>query len=459
MLAMIRRKRCRPHSWAVLGVLVLMLACVVIVGQSLYAADTQEEFPWEMFYPAILKKRSSSSLIRHVACLTNNWQGESEPLFLAEVVDDTGTATPNATVWVIIPTSERVNLEYEPALKIYISDSESVPIITGDYTFHASVGGAETVPVTKHLTSSTILETISILTGCPDAQPGETLTVEWAPISGAQGYYVAFIDDDTDELIWSNVASIFNTLPQQTSATIPTGTTQAGKNYEFIIFGTNSTKLDTASAMSGSDLLFSPGKPFVMETVCLTTNTPTSKFILLQVFLDDCYDNDIEGAQVWAVYPSGQQVSFIHDINEWYKPNQSDNPNPDLDQNYGTYTFYVDYGGKQMNQSRVLVKKFLPVPQNVAVTPWPLIRGQAFTVTWDAVPGANEYRIDVDERDSGKIIYLSPNSKTPSHNAPADIWQHLTAGNRYKILTQSADDGDYEEATWSSFNPVEFTAP
>lgn len=456
MLAMIRRKGCRPGSRAVLGVLVLMVACVVIVGQSPCAANAQEEFPWEIFYPAILKK----TLIRHVACLTNNWQGESESLFLAEVVDDTGAATSNATVWVITPSSKTVNLEYDPALKIYIADDGSVPIITGDYTFHADVGGAETRPVTKRLSSVTSLETMSILTGCPDAQPGETLTVEWALISGAQGYYVAFIDDDTNELIWSNVASIFKPLPQQTSVTIPTGTTQAGKNYEFIIFGTNSTQLDTASAMSGSDLRFSPGKPFIMETSCLTTNTLTDRWIQLQVWLEDCYGNDIDLAQVWSVYPTGQKVPFIHDINGWYWPANEDRPDPDLDQNYGTYTFYVDFDEKQMNQTRVLEKKFLPAPQNVEVTPWPLIRGQAFTVTWDPVPGATVYRIDIDEAYSGKIIFLSPNSGTTSHSAPADIWQHLTVGNRYKILTQSIDQGDYHEgATCTSFSTVEFTAP
>ena len=178
------------------------------------------------------------------------------------------------------------------------------------------------------------------------------------------------------------------------------------------------------------------------------------------MWLADCYGNEIDLAQVWSVYPAGQGVPFIHDINGWYWPAQGDKPNPDLDQNYGTYTFNVDFNGKQMSQSRVLEKQFLPSPQNVVVTPWPLVRGQAFTVSWDAVPGATVYRIDVDESNSGKIIYLSPNSGVPVHSAPSDIWQHLTAGNQYKILTQSIDQGDYHEgATSTSFSTIEFTAP
>ena len=390
--------------------------------------------------------------ISHATCVTASWDWD---LFLcAEVLDQSDAVIPNASVWVIGADNNRVELEYDPALKIY-HQKRYLPIVLGDYTFHAELGGEAATPVTKSLSSTEKLDPV-MLTACPSAEPGESLTMEWTPVAGVQGYFVAVANETTGEQVWSNAESLFDSLALDTSVTVPPDITEAGTSYGIYIFGANGASLESASAMSGNKFDFTPGESFNMETSCVATNTPLGKFICLHVYLEDCFGEDIEGAQVWAIYPSGKQVPFVHDINGWYKT--TDPPDPQLDETYGTYTFFAEYDGKQMSTARALTNYFLPIPTNVAVNPDPPVRGDPFTVTWDPVPGATTYCIDLYERPSHKQLYHTC-TDTPSHTVPAWIWDHLTSGNEYEMLTHSMDAEQHSDASAESFVTIEFTAP
>lgn len=189
-----------------------------------------------------------------------------------------------------------------------------------------------------------------------------------------------------------------------------------------------------------------------MQPTCTTTNTDSfGKFIELQVHLNDMWGSRINNAQVWAVYPSGRQVSFIQNINGWYEPQQKDNPNPNDPSSYGNYRFYVSYNGQQQSRERQINNYYLPIPTNLQIIPWPLKRGQSFTVSWTPVIGANYYKVDFDEKSTLKIAYITPVSSSPSILVDASVWNYLKSGTQYYMLTQSMNTGDYDVASATSF--------
>lgn len=458
----LRSKRITSYRLFILTSFFSALCILFTHSLSLAAIDQKTTEPTQILSSLTILLRPAPSpppIIHKVACMKMDWQGESSFLFLAEVTDDTGAEIPSATAWVETPTSLTIELEYDPALKVY-SANRPLQSYVGEYLFFAKVGNGQTVKKTKTITSTASLAGINITDGCPNVVPDEPLVIEWDPISGAAGYFVELIEEDSNEFIWANRSSVFSPLPLQTSITIPGGMIQSGKKYRCMIFGINNDLAEDASALSGTNLTFTPGMPFDMRTSALTTTTPADRWIHLSTWVQDCFGNDIDLAQVWATYPTGQQVPFIHDINGWYWPAVGDRPEHNLAQHYGTYTFHVDFDSKQMDQSQQLYNDFLPAPTNAKTVPSPLIRGQAFQVTWDAVPGATVYRIDIDEGSSGKIIYQTENSGSPSHTVPAETWNHLTPGNHYKILTHSIDKNDFDSgATKTSFTTIDFWAP
>jgi hypothetical protein len=397
--------------------------------------------------------------IARATCVASTWGGEQGLVLAAEVLDASGQVGPNASVWVIAPDGTRMDLPYEPWLNIHAQGKHPMPIVLGEYTFNADSGGASAMPVAKTLSRSELLGSLTVVTGCPDADPGDSFTIGWNPVAGAQGYFVNLVNEDTSQSVWSNVAGgFFDSLPSDTQVTIPSGLTEPNTPYALYIIASNAFQISDASAASGVDMELTPGNPFNMETACCTVNSPQGRFLGLNLWLEDCFGEDIEGAQVWAVYPTGRTAPYIHNINGWYEVEPGDWPDLNDPRSFGTYTFYAFYDGKQMSKTRTPVNYFLPVPEKVVITPASPVRGQPFTVTWDSVPGATAYCIDLYEEPSRKMLYHECLS-TPSHTVPAEIWDHLTSGNEYEICTHCMDVELYRESSANSLKNVRFTAP
>ena len=397
--------------------------------------------------------------ISHAMCGANNWDGSNHmPILAAQVLDLSNRVVQDASVWVIGPGGARFDLEYDPPFRSYIfSGAGSVAL--GDYVFHAERGAETAGPVVKTLprvTGLAIMKGVKLTPSVPRAlQP---LGLQWTQTTGAKGYFVILIENGSGKKVWSSAGSLWQKLSGANLVTIPGTALAPSMEYSLLILAVNSTLFENATAMTGIKLQFTPGKPFNLSTVCLTTNSyPYGKFICLQVFLEDYFGNSMDKASVWAKFPSGQTVPFAHNINGWYQPEGW--PDPGSPDSYGTYSFFASYNGRQQKVSRLLKNFFLPVPKNVRVQPWPLKRGKAFGVSWDTVQGATHYRIDLDEGSTGKSLFNSPTSRQPSHSAPAQVWNSLTPGSRYEILTQTMNAERYKKASASSFYRIEFIAP
>jgi hypothetical protein len=399
--------------------------------------------------------------IPHAMCGTYNGSDDGVGfMLLAEVVDSSNAIVQNAVVWVSDPNGKRYDLAYNMELSTYVMVQET-PVVVGDYVFHAKRGRATAPAVVKNLSARKVLGVprgITLEPSIPEA--GKPLSIQWERVLRAAGYYVNVSNKKTQQMLWSSVGSVWDTTKKNLSVQVPGEVLTASTELKVTIVAINNVTLENSSALSGLDLNFVPGQPFCIKTVCTTTNSfPFGKFICLQLFLEDYFGRRIDKAVVWARYPSGVNVPFVHNINGWYEPALSDRPDPQDGLSFGKYTFFARYQRKLQKSARSLTNHFLPVPENVVVNPWPLVRNQAFTVNWSAVSGAAYYKIDVDEKATGKIIYGSPTSTTPFLEAPSGIWAHLTPGAQYSILTQSMNAGHFSDASATSFSLVDFTAP
>ncbi|QTA83796.1 Uncharacterized protein dnl_62120 [Desulfonema limicola] len=186
-----------------------------------------------------------------------------------------------------------------------------------------------------------------------------------------------------------------------------------------------------------------------------TLNGERGEKILYQVFLRDNFGKVVNNAHVWGIYPNGEQLDFVQNINGWYEPLFSELPDPDDPQSFGCYKSYASYGGVQISVDHFLESMVLPLPTNFKIEPFPIERDQPFSVTWDNVPGANTYNIHIDKI-SNEIIYLSPFSSEPIADVPSSIWNTIISGEKY-IIDLSSDNGINPSA--SSHIRFTFTAP
>jgi hypothetical protein len=392
--------------------------------------------------------------IANTASSTASWDWK---VFLAaEILDNTNSPVTDATVWVIAPDGSRIDLNYEFRFDLYNQGREVAPIL-GDYTFYAEFGGNLATPVIHSLTSDFVLGGLNLST-CPNSNPTLPVTIEWEPVSNAQGYFVTLENVQTGAKIWSNVNSFFDPLPNTNFVTIPSGVTESDTLYAIYVIGVDSVMLKDASAVTANRLEWSPGIPFNMGVSLWAHNScGGGKRVTQQVFVEDCQGERIQGAQVWAITPTGKYVPFVHNINGWYE--STDQPDPYDSQTYGIYTFHVEYDEKYMSQQKELVNFFIDVPQNIQISPWPLIRGQEINVSFDPIPGAVAYNTHWYETLSWKILYHSDTSSAPAFTVPATIWSSLIPGNSYTFLVAGMNAEEHHDSTATSNCGVYFVAP
>jgi hypothetical protein len=265
-------------------------------------------------------------------------------------------------------------------------------------------------------------------------------TMSWAPVNGAKSYRVKIMKED-NSVTWN----LWTGAPP---FTVPPGLLESYSPYKYRIYAhgepwglevdNKARALNPAAPEDNWDILFATGAqsqvPFIeVEPHGVYTfkdGLVATPFVVFDVDISDAQGvpGNIKTASVTT--PLGEKINLYFDYSEYptkgrYKghlfpellPDRSFAPLPE-----GTYVFQVeDKNGNAFTTSEALTASPVDFPVTSSMSPShnAVLNDTAVTFSWDPVPGAAFYQIQL--RDADYNYLYSIRTENTSYSIPAGI--------------------------------------